>query len=146
MHNSPERESVSQSPFHQTRGVIAAAALATLLVAGCKTERAGQHIEISDPVANVVLEKLRREFVEATQKARYDNWEDKTARVKSIIAERDKLLVSRGIPPQTETWYESGSSTEGPTMAIEVDTPACTSAPTCAIKPADSDFPEVLEN
>lgn len=145
MRNSPERESISQSPFHQMRGAIAAAAFAALLAAGCRTERAGAHIEITAPSANVELEKLRREFVQATQRTRYDNWEDKTARVKSIIAERDKLLVSRGIPPQTETWYESGSSSEGPTMAIEVNTPACTSVPTCTVKPANSDFPEVPE-
>lgn len=146
MRNSPERESVSQSPFRQMRGAIAAAALATLLAAGCKTERAGLHIEISDPVANVELERLRREFVKATQRTRYDNWDDKTLKIQDILARRDELLRSMGIPLQTETWHESGDSANGPTMAIEVNVATCTSTPTCAVKPADSDFPEVPED
>lgn len=146
MRNSPERESISQSPFHQMRRVVVAAALATLLAAGCKTERAGAHIEITDPAANVELEKLRREFVKATQKTRYDNWNDKPPIIQNLLERREKLFRLVGIPPQTETWHESGSSSEGPTMAIEVNTPACTAAPTCVVKAADSDFPEVPED
>lgn len=145
MRNSPEGESISQNPLRHMRGAIGAAALAILIAAGCKTERAGAHIEIIDPAANVELEKLRRKFVEATQRTRYNKAEEKTARIAGILSERDKLLKSKGIPPQTETWYESGSSSEGPTMAIEVDTRACISAPTCTVKPSDSDFPKVPE-
>lgn len=149
MRHSPDtipETTVQPGHLRQIRGAVAAAILAIIMSTGCEKNRMGMHIEIKDRAANTELENLRREFEIATQHARYDSQEEKNEKITEILEKRDNLLRSSGIPAKTERWYESGNSADGPFMAIRVDKPACQSVPTCKVKPANSDFPEINGN
>jgi len=143
-HNPDEHESTGLlQKIASLRPAIAAAALA--LITACAPERAGSHIEISDPQANAELEKLRKKFEYDTQRVKYDSNEEEDIALAGILGRRDMLLESNGIPARTERWYASGGNGEGPYMRTEVDERSCEEAPVCSVALPSSKYPEIEE-